>query len=426
MTLRGLGRRVTAGFTVVAAVTGTVALAARAAAAAEPHHTVTEAFLAYTDAATPTETTYWPDRDDLPVGAARDEGGTAHTHRVYVAFEIGGLNAARLSGAQLRASEYAVADCSVERSLSARPVVPFDGHTWANPPAAAGAAVRLNATGPGCESGLTAELTTALDRALARGQDRLWVELRVPQRHETDPRYGRRLYDEVRLEVTLTNRPPDQPTGLAVGNPDIRCSDDFAVNADFSVFATMTDPDRDPDDLLTPEFEFWNTATPGTRIAMNTGVSSGSDLRGVGDVPTQTLPDGRYAWHARVFDTRAHSPWSDPCHFTVDRTAPGSAPTVSSPEYPEDSPVPTGQVDQRGTFLFTANGVPDVAAFEYGPDRWSLRRVAADQPGGAATVRWAPGRTGVQSLIVRSIDRAGNRSPERTYRINVRGRSVDR
>jgi hypothetical protein len=313
---------------------------------------------------TPTETTYWPDRDDLPVGSKLDDDGAAHTHRIYVAFEIGGMNAARLSGAQLRASEYAVDDCSVERALSARPVAPFDGHSWANPPAPAGAAVRLNATGTDCESGLTADLTTALDRALGRGQDKLWVELRVPQRHETDPRYGRRLNDEFRLEVTLANRPPNKPTELAVWNPDIRCSDDFTVNTDFSVFATMTDPDRNPDDLLTPEFEFWNTATPAVRVPMSTGISSGPDLRGVGDVPTRTLADGRYAWHARVFDTRAHSPWSEPCYFTVDRTAPGSAPTVSSPEYPEDSPTPTGQVDRRGTFLFTANGVPDEAAFE--------------------------------------------------------------
>jgi hypothetical protein len=405
----------------VTTVAGVTVLPIRPAAAAEPHYSATEAFRAYTDAATPDETRYWPSGEPLPVGTTVDDDGTVHTNRTYIAYEIAGMNGARLASARLSASEYSVADCSVVRALSVRPIVPFDGHTWASPPATAGAAVPLNATGTGCASTVTADLTTALDRALERDQDKLWLELRVPQRRETDPRYARRFYDQIRFEVTLTNRPPLKPTELSVWNGDIPCSDDFTVNQDFSVFANMADPDRHPGDLLTPEFVFWNTATPGIRTPMSTGIESGAELNGVGDVPVRTLPDGRYGWHARVFDTRAYSPWSDSCYFTVDRTAPGSAPTVSSPEYPEDSPTPTGLVRRPGTFLFTANGVPDVVAFEFGPDRWSTERVSADEPGGAATARWAPDEAGVQTLSVWSIDRAGNRSPERTYRINVRG-----
>ncbi len=420
---RGRGQRVATACVIVTTVV--VGMTTLPAHAAEPHYSVTPSFLAYTDSATPDETTYWPNRNDLPVGTTVDGAGVRHTNRTYVAFDIGGMNRARLSAAKVRTSEYTVDDCSVERALSIRPIVPFDGHTWASPPATAGAAVTMTAGGSACEETVTADLTTALDRALTRGQGKLWLEVRVPQRREADPRYARRIYDQFRLEVDLTNRPPDKPIDLSVWNDDIPCTDDYAVNQNFSGFALMTDPDRNPGDLLTPEFEFWNTATPTVRTPMSTGISYGTEVHGVGQVPAGTLPDGRYGWHARVFDTRAYSPWSDTCHFTVDRTAPGTAPTVASPEYPENSPTPTGQVRQNGTFLFTAAGVPDVVSFEYGLDRWSMSRVSADQPGGAATVRWAPTTAGGQTLLVRSVDRAGNRSPERAYRINVRDLRVE-
>jgi hypothetical protein len=412
----------TAGLVVTTALVGGTALPAHAA---EPHYSVTYAFLAYTDSATPDETTYWPDRNDLPVGTTVDDDGVRHTNRTYVAFEIGGMNRARLSSAKLATSEYAVDDCSAQRALSVRPIVPFDGHTWADPPATAGPAVSMTATGPQCQETVTADLTTALDRALSRGQDKLWLELRVPQRRETDPRYARRVYDQFRFEVNLTNRPPDKPTELSVWNDDIPCTDDYTVNQDFSGYALMTDPDRNPGDVLSPEFEFWNTATPAVRTPLSTGISYGAEVHGVGHVPAGTLPDGRYGWQARTFDTRAYSPWSDTCHFTVDRTAPATAPTVASPEYPENSPAPTGLVWRNGTFLFTAAGVADVVSFEYGLSRWSMSRVSADQPGGAATVRWAPTTAGEQTLLVRSVDRAGNRSPERAYRINVRDLRVE-
>jgi hypothetical protein len=392
------------------------------AAAAAPHHAIRVSLTAYTDSATPDETTFYPSTNDLPVGTTVDDEGVTHTRRAYLSFEIGGINRARLSAAQLRGYERTVDDCTVARDLAVRPVVGVEAeNSWANPPAYAGAAVPLLGTDGDCESGLQGDLTTALSRALTRGQGYLFVEIRVPARHETDARWARRVADEFTLDVTLVNRPPRKPTELAVWNSDTPCSDDFTVNQSFSAFANMSDQDTNPGDSLTPEFEFWNTAAPATTTAMSTGIQSGgSGLYGVGDIPTRTLPDGRYGWHARVFDERAYSPWSDPCYFTVDRTAPATAPTVSSPDYPENSPVPTGKVDTNGTFLFTAAGVADVAAFEYGPDRFSTRRVSADEVGGTATVRWAPSGSGAQTLLVRSVDRAGNVSPDRVYRMNVR------
>lgn len=415
------GRRVV----VLGAAIGTALIgiaAGPAAAAAGPHHAVRVSLTAFTDSATPDRTTFYPSTNELPVGTTVDDEGATHTRRAYLSFEIGGINRARLSSALLNGFERAVDDCTVARDLAVRPVAGVDAdNSWARPPAYAGAAVPLLGTGSGCESGLQGDLTTALSRALARGQEHLFVEIRVPARHETDARWARRVSDEFTLNVTLVNRPPRKPTELAVWNSDTPCSDDFTVNRNFSVFAKMSDPDTNPDDLLTPAFEFWNTATPAATTAMPTSVQSGgSGLYGVGSVLAQNLPDGRYGWHGRVFDERAYSPWSDACYFTVDRTAPATAPTVSSPDFPENSPVPTGEVDTNGTFLFTAAGVADVAAFEYGADRFSMHRVSADEVGGAATVRWAPRGPGAQTLLVRSVDRAGNVSPDRVYRMNVR------
>jgi hypothetical protein len=311
--------------------------------------------------------------------------------------------------------------------VTVRATAPFDDNTWASPPATKGAAVPVTATDTGCESwGTQADVTTMLDRARGRGESRLWVELRVPQRHETDLRYGRHLQaNEFKLEVTLTNTAPPKPSKTATGNDDTPCAADFTTSADVGAIATLTDPDRNPYDLLTPEFEYWSEADPGTRIPLPYGGTRGGSGTTVYEtLPVRDLADGRYAWHVRSFDERAYSPWSDPCSFTVDRTAPATVPTVSSPDYPEKSPTPTGNVNQQGTFLFTANGVADVVAFQYGRSPSDYNRVAADEPGGAATVRWAPRDKGLQTLYVRSIDKAGNRSAERAYQINVRDTSM--
>ncbi len=421
---RGRGRATASCVAVVTAVAGAIALPAQPAAAAtpQPHHSISDSFSAYTDSATPDETTYYPG-DSLPVGTSSDEAGVSHTSRSYVAFDIAGLNGARLQQATLRLRESSANDCTVPRDMTVRATAPFDGNTWASPPATKGAAVAVTADDASCESwGARADVTTMLDRALGRGESRLWTELRVRQRHEADIRYGRHVQaNEFRLEVTLTNTAPAKPSKLAIRNDDNACSADFVTNTGVSAYATLTDPDRNPGDLLRPEFEYWSEADPGTRIPMPFGGGGG----GTGTLVSETLPvrdlaDGRYAWHVRSFDERVHSPWSDPCFFTVDKTAPATVPTVASPDYPEKSATPTGKVRQEGTFLFTANGVADVVAFQYGRSPHDYNRVAADEPGGAATVRWAPQDKGLQTLYVWSIDKAGNRSDGRAYEMNVR------
>ena len=111
------------------------------------------------------------------------------------------------------------------------------------------------------------------------------------------------------------------------------------------------------------------------------------------------------------------------CPFTIDKTPPNT-PTVSSAEYPENPPAPTGGYGQSGTFVFTANGSTDVTQFLYGTSPGSLfTRVNADSQG-TATITLTPRQIGMQSLYVVSLDRAHNASPVREYTFNVRSYAV--
>ncbi|MEV4491577.1 hypothetical protein AB0K04_15835 [Micromonospora coxensis] len=426
--VRGRGRT-SARVAAAALLLGVVVLPAGSAAAAEPHHVLTPSFLAYTDSTTPDTAVFHPSGGDIPVGSWRDDAQAVHTSRVYVTFDIGGIYVGRVDRAGLVARESRANDCARSRATIAQPTAAFTGeYSWSSPPRTIGKSVTATGEGGDCVSWRTTwDLTTALRDALTRGDTQLTTELRIPRRYEGDVSYGRWLEtNEFRFEVELTNTAPVKPTKLFNGNTETPCGPEYFARSDFSAYADMTDRDRDPSDSLTPGFEFWPVADPTTVTPMETAISSGPDgLSGVGTVPVNTLPDGEYAWHARTYDERAWSPWSDPCRFTVDRTAPGVAPTVASPEYPENPANPTGGTSVTGTFLFTAHGVDDVVSFRYGDSQWNMyNQVPADQLGGAATIRWQPRSTGEQTLYVVSVDRAGNSSPVRAYTFDVRDLTV--
>lgn len=381
-----------------------------------PQFSVGPSLYAYTDSATPGETTYYPSGGLTPVGTWTDGDGVKHTSRVYASFDVSGVNTARLLQASVELPEE-FGDCTGSRDLTMRQTAAFDGNTWNAPPATKGAAVPVTPTT--CDGLPTADVTTILDRVRSKGGGTLWVQIRVPQAHEANPAYHRMLsFNEVRLQVTLTNQAPLQPTKLYEYNDSTPCSADFAANSNFSVFADMVDRDRDPGDTLTPEFEYWPVADPTAVTSLTTGIESGGNgLFGVGDVRGATLAEGQYAWHARVFDGRAHSPWSASCTFTIDHTAP-NAPTVASLDFPEDTATPVSSTSLTGTFLFTANGSADVNCFGYGRDGFLEGIVNADQLGGAAILNWNP-PSGRHTLTVWSYDVAGNRSAPRSYVINA-------
>lgn len=174
--------------------------------------------------------------------------------------------------------------------------------------------------------------------------------------------------------------------------------------------ADITDPDQDE---LSARFVLWPVADPAQRHEMVWPVSDGQTYAQV-DI---TLVDATgYAWQVRGEDGTNVGPWSDPCYFTVDRTAPPT-PTVSSAVYPPGF-TPGGGPGVPGSFTFTANGSADVVAYEYrfypeGDGNW--RSV----PGGSAVVDYTPANSGSQSVQVRAVDPAGNRSYETYYSFTV-------
>ncbi|HEX6356383.1 hypothetical protein [Actinophytocola sp.] len=160
--------------------------------------------------------------------------------------------------------------------------------------------------------------------------------------------------------------------------------------------ADITDPDQDE---LSARFVLWPVADPAQRHEMVWPVSNGQTHAQV-DI---TIVDASgYAWQVRGEDGTNVGPWSDPCYFTVDRTAPPT-PTVSSAVYPSGFTTGGGP-GVPGSFTFTANGSADVVAYEYriypeGDGNW--RSVPGDGPGGSAVVDYTPANSGYQWVSIR-------------------------
>ncbi|WP_410593710.1 hypothetical protein [Amycolatopsis sp. lyj-23] len=93
-------------------------------------------------------------------------------------------------------------------------------------------------------------------------------------------------------------------------------------------------------------------------------------------------------------------------------------PTVTSAEYPDDGAWHPG-AGVPGSFTFGANGDDAVVGFYYGNSDPATTFVAADHPGGSATVSYTPQSSGPDNLYVASVDGAGNRSAQHVHRFYV-------
>lgn len=97
---------------------------------------------------------------------------------------------------------------------------------------------------------------------------------------------------------------------------------------------------------------------------------------------------------------------------------PVAEPTVTSAEYPDDGAWHPG-AGVPGSFTFDANGDAEAVGFYYGNNDPADTFVAADHPGGSATVSYTPQASGPNNLFVASVDSAGNRSPQHVHRFYV-------
>ncbi|MEV0379068.1 LamG-like jellyroll fold domain-containing protein [Nonomuraea sp. NPDC050643] len=172
---------------------------------------------------------------------------------------------------------------------------------------------------------------------------------------------------------------------------------------------------KDTDNSVRGRFEWYNAAGTKTGEYVTSMGSTGTAFYAT--IPVSLYNDGALIrWRARAEDGKANSAWSPWCEATVDATAPGREPEISSPDYTENGW--SDGVGLPGRFTFAPNGVTDVAAYVWGVDTTPKNEVTPGSDG-STTIALTPRHDGPNVLSVRSKDRAGQFGPIRTYVFNV-------
>jgi len=355
---------------------------------------------------------------DLPVGAWRDDAGKHHMARMLVSFDISAYRGTKVDDAIVFTHETAANQCP-NRSLdlwSTGAVTPTT--SWVNPPAERQFLGNVSATPTGCPAAhLGWDATAALVSAVTAGESTLTLEFRVPEAHEGDVAYGRRLTADVRMTVH-SDTAPNTPTQLRTYGRD--CVTDAPYPyvpglGDFQLSAKVTDPDTI--DLIDAHFVIWPVAHPDQRTELLYGSAISGSTAAV-HVPAGYLADGvSYGWTVHADDGTFSSDPAAPCYFTADLAVP-AAPTVSSTDYPSDEAT-HGGAGIPGSFTFGANGSADVVRYDYGWTSEPTDSVSPATMGGDVTLTLTPPNDGFDTLTVVSVDRAGLRSESTHYNIFV-------
>ncbi|ELP62950.1 LamG domain-containing protein [Streptomyces turgidiscabies] len=222
------------------------------------------------------------------------------------------------------------------------------------------------------------------------------------------------------------NRPPSRPVLSEVTTEDGPCvggADRPYVRTRPTLRAVLRDPDGGP---VTAEFEVSWTDSAGVRQVRSTvgttAKSSGSTFSW--PVPTDVPAFAEVSWRVRAGDGTLWGPWSSDggsgsCEFVYDNEAPAK-PSVSSPEYPDDTGMWHDGVGSYGTFTVDSAS-DDTVSYRYDFLGGPLLTAVPDAPGGPVRLRWLPQSEGVGGLEVQAVDRAGNVSATTTYQFRVSG-----
>jgi hypothetical protein len=383
--------------------TGSTLLAAPAGATEDT--TLRSSTWSYVDSAKP-KTSFVNPAGDAPIGA-KVTGGKKHVSKSYFTFDLSGLRGAKVLYARLTGGETAVADCTAARGTELWVTAPAKkAPTWDDQPRELS-----KVPGPSDPGACPAEFVgwdtaPTLQQAIDAGRTSLTLALRLPDSQQYNPRFGRTYRPS--LSVSLQkNQPPATPSALKTGAHP--CADNPLVRRGGTGLSAAV---NDPDDMnFSAEFAWWPVDHPDQRA---TGTDDIYGFLSTYYDPDAQLADGvTYAWQVRAKDSLAASPWSVTCRFTTDFTAPATGPVITSSDYLPDD-ITKGGTGIPGSFTFDAQGNPDVIGFT-----WGGGYVAADHPGGKATVRYTPSSSGPQDMYAWSVDAAGNTSPSGGYRFWV-------
>ncbi|WP_158842892.1 hypothetical protein [Saccharothrix deserti] len=348
---------------------------------------------------------------DAPVGAWRDAEGKYHVSKAYFTFDLTPFRNATVFTAQVHTSESAVTDCTKPRATELWHTPVAEHPTFANQPKELSRQRPLLVEEPCPASRVPWDVTDVVKQALADGKPKVTLALRMAQEKQWDLAYGRRYRN---MWMTFQyNHAPGTPASLEVSRRPCGAEPVFMPNTETFLKADVRDPDGQHG--LSGKFTVWDVATPDQRHEITSSTSG--FYYAATFAPLELLVDGRtLEWNVRSWDGDAESAVSTSCRITLDYTRPHAGPTVTSPDYPENGGAPgTGGGNVPGRFTFSANGVEDVVGFWY-----DGKYVAADRPGGSATVSYTPGGEGPRRLDVHSVDRAGNPSPITSYLFYVR------
>ncbi|MEU8253315.1 hypothetical protein AB0C06_03475 [Micromonospora inaquosa] len=211
------------------------------------------------------------------------------------------------------------------------------------------------------------------------------------------------------------NQPPGAPTELQTSGKPCTTAEPYQLwqNDDLTLSAVLRDPDVDENgftDRLTATFALWPVDEPTARIE-RFGANGRDGDRESGLFERELLTHDRvYAWQVQAADSWATGEWSDLCYLRTDFHGPEVAPVVTSSDFPVEGWHPA----LPGQFTFDAASTPDAVGFRYELLGDGVQTVSADRPGGLATVTLHP-EAGPRTLVVQSLDEAGNRSPEARY-----------
>lgn len=350
---------------------------------------------------------------DALVGAHRDEENRHHLSKSYFTFDLTDYHGRDVFTAAFGVRLLAANDCSVESAVELWRTDPADVPTWADQPAESSRITGPNHTE--CPTGyLVWNVMDAVTAAVAAGEPSISFVLRVSEDHQGDLAHGRTFGSTPGLSMTH-NGSPNAPTELRVDHH--LCGDSAALlhpSEGVSLSGTVSDPDAL--NVLDARVQAWEVTEPADVLEMTTHARNGLFLV---TFPGSRITDGAtYQWRVRTEDQDgAVSAWSPPCAFTVDRSSPEVAPTVTSERFVENGGPPG--VTGPGDFTFTANGVADVVRFDWSGIGVPYGSVAADRPGGSATVTIMPETDGPVDISVWSVDAAGNFSAARSYRFWV-------
>ncbi|GAA0318125.1 hypothetical protein NE235_06615 [Actinoallomurus spadix] len=234
---------------------------------------------------------------------------------------------------------------------------------WSSKPALTGGSELASSSTAGGEPGCDAhDVKLNATKAVTGTASSVYLALKGG----SESNHSYKYFSNVHLTVNFDSYPT--VSGLGMTNPSAGCGTTTAPvvvgNSKPSIVATILDPDPENPHA---DFEVWSGTTGGTKVATRTTAGAKSGTRHSMALPDTTLTDGlTFRWRVTPVDTAYAGTPSGWCYYTVDKTAPESAPAVTTPNLKDlDSGEPNDAIGRTATFTFAPNNATGITKYQY-------------------------------------------------------------